>query len=191
MQLRDLQTGQVLHKLCHREGMQAVAWQPEGSLLATGCEDRRIRLWDGAAGQQRGTLEGHRWDVHDLAFDPSGGWLLSFGWDMARCAWDVGFGRQVLKLEDVRILNFGSQGVMKAACLTGGRVRVWGFHPSDVHQVLHGHQKRIVSADRRRGLRKPLAPERFHGPPPGSRVGHRGSGATPPRAPRHGGTVAR
>jgi WD40 repeat protein len=72
---------------------------------------------------------------------------LSFGWDYALCAWDVGFQRQVLNLEDVRLLNFGSQGVMKAAVITGRRVRVWSFHPSDVHHVLHGHQKQIITGE--------------------------------------------
>jgi WD40 repeat protein len=72
---------------------------------------------------------------------------LSFGWDYALCAWDVGFQRQVLNLEDVRILSFGSQGVMKAAGLTGRRVRVWSFHPSDVLHVLHGHQKQIIACE--------------------------------------------
>jgi WD40 repeat protein len=148
VQVREVTTGAVVRELRHPAGVEAVAWQPNGPLLATGCDDHRVRLWDSATGQERGTLEGrHRWGVHDLAFDPSGGWLLSFGWDYALCAWDVGFQRQVLNLEDVRILGFGSPGVMKAAGLTGRRVRVWSFHPSDVHQVLHGHEKQIIGCE--------------------------------------------
>jgi WD40 repeat protein len=100
-------------------------------------------LWDGASGEGRGTLEGHRWEVHDLTFDPSGQWLLSFGWEMALCAWDVGHRRQVLNLEDIRVLGFGAQGGLRVAGLSGRRVGVWSFHPSDVHHVLHGHSGRI------------------------------------------------
>jgi WD40 repeat protein len=147
VQLRDLQTRQVLRELPHPAGVQAVAWQPNGSLLAAGCDDFRIRLWDSASGQERGALEGHWWELSDLAFDPSGAWLMSFGWDYSLAVWDVGFGRQVLSLQDVRVLNFGAQGVMKAACLTGRRVHVWSFHPSDVHHVLHGHQKQITHCE--------------------------------------------
>jgi serine/threonine protein kinase/WD40 repeat protein len=148
VQIRDLQTGRVVRELLHPAGVQVVAWQPQGSLLATGCNDHLVRLWDAASGQLRATLEGHRWEVHDLAFDPSGGWLLSFGWDMALCAWDVGFRRQVLKLEDVRVLGFGThQGMVKAAGLTGRRVGVWSFHPSDVHHVLHGLLKEVAQKE--------------------------------------------
>src|SRR5262249_52157192 len=50
VQVRDLESGQSLYALPHPAGVQAVAWHPEGRLLATGCDDRRIYLWDGVPG---------------------------------------------------------------------------------------------------------------------------------------------
>jgi serine/threonine protein kinase/WD40 repeat protein len=139
VQVRDLQSGAVLRELPHPRQVQALAWHPEGRLLAAGCDDHRIYLWDTLSGQHQGTLEGHRWAVYSLAFDPSGRWLASFGWDMLLRVWDVGFRRPVLQLEDIRVLSFRTDGGLAMAGMTGRRVRVWAFYPSDVHHVLHGH----------------------------------------------------
>jgi serine/threonine protein kinase/WD40 repeat protein len=143
--IRDLRTGGVLYKLSHPKQVGALAWHPEGRLLAAGCEDHRIYLWDALSGQEQGTLDGHRWEVCELAFDPSGRWLASFGWDMLLRIWDVGFRRPVLQLEDVRALSFRTTDGLGVAGLTGRQVRVWAFHPSNVHQVLHGHTEQNLS----------------------------------------------
>jgi serine/threonine protein kinase/WD40 repeat protein len=143
--IRDLQSGAVLRELPHPKQVAALAWHPEGTLLAAGCEDHRIHLWDAQSGQNQGTLEGHRWEVCELAFDPTGRWLASFGWDMLLQVWDVGFRQPVLKLDDVRVLSFRTSEGLGMAGLTGRQVRVWAFHPSNVYHVLHGHQEQSLT----------------------------------------------
>jgi serine/threonine protein kinase/WD40 repeat protein len=143
VQIRELPSGRILREWPQLAGAEAVAWQPGSDLLAVGCGDHRIHLWDGRTGEKRGTLEGHRWGLHDLAFDPTGRWLLSFGWDMSLRAWDVPSRRQVLEVHGVRVVTFGQAGGLKAAALAGRQVRVWSFHPSDVHHVLHGHADNV------------------------------------------------
>jgi hypothetical protein len=43
----------------HTDDVTAVAWNSNGSLLASGSFDQTIRIWDVASGQSVGLLEGH------------------------------------------------------------------------------------------------------------------------------------
>lgn len=60
-------------------GLLAVANSPNGELIATGGNDRTVRLWDAANGQLLQTLPGHSDYITDLAFTPDGSTLASAG----------------------------------------------------------------------------------------------------------------
>jgi WD40 repeat protein len=147
VQIRELPSGRVVREFPQPLGVETMAWQPGGDLVAVGCDDHQIHLWDGRTGEKRGSLKGHRWGLHDLAFDPTGRWLLSFGWDMSLRAWDVPSQRQVLEVRGVRVVSFRQEGGLMAAALVGRQVRVWSFHPSDVHHVLHGHADNLHTVE--------------------------------------------
>jgi len=55
----------------------ALDWHPDGSALATGCMDGRIRLWAGADGSLTHTLSQHTGQIFDVLFNTSGSLLLS------------------------------------------------------------------------------------------------------------------
>ena len=57
----------------------AVAFSPDGKILASGSVDHTVRLWDPAAGRERRTLKGHTQEVVAVAFSPDGGALASGG----------------------------------------------------------------------------------------------------------------
>jgi WD40 repeat protein len=46
-------------------------------LLASGSDDKTIKLWDVATGQEVRTLKGHTWEVNSVAFSPDGRLLAS------------------------------------------------------------------------------------------------------------------
>ena len=60
--------------------MTAVAVAPDGSWLASGSGDRRVRIWDVATGQARATLKGHTGPVEAVAVAPDSSWLAYGCW---------------------------------------------------------------------------------------------------------------
>jgi serine/threonine protein kinase/WD40 repeat protein len=138
VQVRDLEDGHILYDLAHPAGVQAAAWHPDGSLLATGCNDQRIYLWDGVTDERRRVMEGHRWEVADLAFNQRGDCLGSFGWDMTGRLWEVPTGKQICQLDNVRLVSFRRDAELGAAAITGRRVQVWAQTPSAEYHVLRG-----------------------------------------------------
>jgi WD40 repeat protein len=55
----------------------AVAWSPDGKLIASGGQDRVVRLWDAATGKQLQTLTGHARTISAVIFSRDGKRLVS------------------------------------------------------------------------------------------------------------------
>src|SRR5882724_11633088 len=73
----------------HCGSVLAVAFSPDGRLLASSSRDKTIKLWDPRSGKLARTLAGHAADVYSVAFSPKGDLLASGGGDKAIRLWDV------------------------------------------------------------------------------------------------------
>ena len=104
----------------------AVAFSPDDAVLAAGCSDGRIRLWDVVSGHLRLTLSGHVGVISRLAFAPDCRCLLSLGEDNVLNLWHLATGQQLFKLDsrgqklhglafskDGRLLMAGARSVSK------------------------------------------------------------------------------
>jgi small GTP-binding protein len=79
----------------HQGPIMSVAFDSLGRTLASGGEDRSVKLWDVPSGQQLQTLEGHDDTVCAIAFSPQSEILASGGHDKAVKLWDAQSGKLV------------------------------------------------------------------------------------------------
>ena len=89
MKIWDLSTGRVLDLRGHTALVQGLASSPDGRRLATGSDDRTIKLWDTTTGEEVFTLRGHTAGVICVAFSPDGRRIASGGWDRTVRVWDT------------------------------------------------------------------------------------------------------
>jgi WD40 repeat protein len=102
-----------------------VAYSPDGGLLATGSEDRSIKLWDLETMACIKTFKGHTYWVQDVAFSLGGNQLASAGKDKIVGLWSV-------KTGDYRPLKGHTLGVTRLAYSNKGDILASGSRDKTV-----------------------------------------------------------
>jgi WD40 repeat protein len=94
----EVDSGRVLQRLEHPQGVRRPAWHPNGRWLATPCGDGNIYLWDVERSEQLLSLRNHQDVASAVLFSSRGDILFSTAWDSTVRLWDVSLGRQLLVL---------------------------------------------------------------------------------------------
>lgn len=132
----------VLPDQGHR-GVWAVAFSPDGRLLAVGYDDGTIGLWHPGDGGLQRTLKGHQKYVTDLAFASHGKTLVSSSEDGTAIVWEVATGKQkaVLKghQDPVYSVAFASDGKTLATGGADNAVRLWDAVTWRLKRLLRGN----------------------------------------------------
>jgi len=133
----------------HSERIRAIAFSPDGSLLASGSNDRTVKLWDIQSGICVDTLRGHTNWIRSVTFSPDGLQLVSGGDDKTIRFWDVRSRRCLNTLRgytnQVWSIAFSPDGRSLASGSGDQSVRLWEISTGRCLRVLPGHANWVWS----------------------------------------------
>ena len=96
IRLRDLATGKErLAFASHSQGVECVAFTPDGRTLLSGSQDHTVRFWSPATGQELRPPLRQSYNVLAFAFTPDGKALFTGSSDKTIRLWDLGRSRVV------------------------------------------------------------------------------------------------
>ncbi|KAL1921532.1 uncharacterized protein VTP21DRAFT_11248 [Calcarisporiella thermophila] len=161
-QIYDVQTGKMITMLIDeniaRDGsdlyIRSVCFSPNDQFLATGAEDRQIRIWDIASKRVRQVLSGHEQDIYSLDWSRDGQRIVSGSGDRTTRVWDAETGQclHVLTIEEagqkdagVTSVAISPDGRLVAAGSLDKMVRVWDAQTGYPLDQLEGHKDSVYS----------------------------------------------
>jgi WD40 repeat protein len=132
--------------LTHDKDVQAVAFSPDGTKVATGSDDATARIWDARTGNQLACLRHDSW-IRVVAFAPGGDILATGGEDGKARLWAVRDGAELAVLPHghwVGSLAFSPDGALLATGCDDGVARVWAGGSQPMASLEHAGWVRTV-----------------------------------------------
>jgi WD40 repeat protein len=136
----------IERRRAHQDHGRAVAYSPDGSLIATGSE--HVLLWDAATLQKLARFE-HPAIVWNLTFSPDGRSLVSTHADGAVLVWSVAERECIANLNEhggaVRAVAFSPDGRHVASGSEDRTVSIWDALSGRRERIFAGHQTRVTA----------------------------------------------
>jgi WD40 repeat protein/DNA-binding XRE family transcriptional regulator len=144
LRLWDLTSGACIHTLRgYTSLIKAIAYSPDGHLLADATEEQVIHLWDVDSGHSLRTMGGHNNRIRAIAFSPDGQFLASGSEDETIRLWNAANGSCLRILTGhthlVRSVAWSPDGKTLVSCSYDQTIRLWNCVTGENFKTLRGH----------------------------------------------------
>jgi WD40 repeat protein/predicted Ser/Thr protein kinase len=144
---------QCLHTLTEHSGalsrVNALAISPDGNTLASGSDDKNIKLWDLNTQKILATLSGHSQAVKSVAFSPDGQILATASDDKTIKLWQVETLKEICTLSGhshaVKSVAFSPDGQILASGSWDKTIKLWDVNTGRELFTITGHQLQVSS----------------------------------------------
>jgi eukaryotic-like serine/threonine-protein kinase len=137
VQIHDADSGGLVCSLSHSNGVHCLSWDPTGKLLATGCADRHIYLWNMSKSPASATRLSDEAVVTSIDFNRRGDLLVSGDWHNWAKIWDVGTGKELLRWPAAHSSRFRAVDEWITCQVTGNRLELFKFSSAPECPTLH------------------------------------------------------
>jgi len=123
--------------------ISGITFSADGKRLYSGADDKFVRIWDAATGQELGVLSGEGREIYGVVLSPDGNLLAMSNQDGAITLWDVESGNKLSTLSGhaglVNRLVFSRDGTRLASASFDRLAKVWDVTTGEELVSLYGN----------------------------------------------------
>jgi WD40 repeat protein len=135
----DWTRGRTMRRIRQPTPIEAVDFNPAGSLIATAHGGGFAEVWEVHSGRSVARLGGHLGPLSDIAFSPDGSRVATAGQDGTVRLYDARSGSQLVVLQghdrEVSGVSFSRDGKRLASASPDGVVRIWALDLDDLIRI--------------------------------------------------------
>lgn len=136
--------------LAHEKDVNAIAISPDAQCIATGSQDRSLKIWS-VKGSLQTTCVGHRRGIWSVSFSTVDRVVASCSGDATIRIWSVQNGTCLRTFQGhmsgVLKALFISNGTQIASSGADGLIKVWSTKSGECHTTIEAHEDRVWALD--------------------------------------------
>jgi WD40 repeat protein len=127
----------------HSQGVNSVAWSPDGKRITSGADDTTVQVWDAVDGGHAYIYHGHSADVTSAVWSPDGKRIASGSEDNTMQVWDATTGSHVFTYhghtDAVEAVAWSPDGKRIASGGDDSTIQIWLATTGSTILTYHGH----------------------------------------------------
>jgi WD40 repeat protein len=131
----------------HTNRVWSVAYSPDGSRIASGSEDKTIKIWDAENGYELNTFKRNKKRILSVTYSPDGHRIASGSDDKTIRIWDAESGRELQTLKGhtswVCSVAYSPDGRRIVSVSKDKTIKIWDAESGQILHTFKGHKKAV------------------------------------------------